>query len=446
MKKRLLPLLLGPLLGASAAQAEDLMEVYQLALQNDPQLQAARATRDSTLEARPQAKARLLPSLNFSSGANLIRSDLNGSSGSNFSSGSSSTSRDSVDHFSSASLALNLSQSVYREENGIQLDQADRQIAQAEVTFAAEEQSLIIRVAQAYFNVLSAEDTLEFARAENAAIARQLDQAKQRFEVGLIAITDVHEAQAAFDQSRADLIQAENALDNAREAQQEIIKQAVGELAPLAPELPLSLPQPANPEQWAETAQTQNLTLQAAVYGVDIARLNIDLQDSGDSPTLDLVGSHALNVSSSDSSTDAHTTTIGLQLNLPFYTGGAVSSRTRQARFDYEAAQQNLDQQRRSVNRTVRDAYRGVQSSISRVEALKASTISAESALEATQAGFEVGTRTMVDVLNAQRDLYSARNNYAQVRYDYILNGLLLKQATGTLTSEDLKQVNSWLQ
>lgn len=438
MKKLLLPLLLGQLLGVSGAQAEDLLEIYQLALQNDAQLRAAMANRDSALEALPQAKAQLLPSVSLSSDANLVRTDVNSSS-------SSSALTDNPNKYATAGLSLNLTQSIYRKAFNVQLDQADRQIAQAEVTFAAEEQNLIIRVAQAYFNVLSAEDSLEFARAENAAIARQLDQAKQRFEVGLIAITDVHEAQAAFDQSRADLIQAENALDNAREAQQEIIMQVVDDLAPLAAELPLNPPQPQNPEQWAETAQTQNLSLQAANYGVDIARLNIDLQDSGDSPTLDLVGSHSLDVSSNENGTDLHTTVIGLQLNLPLYTGGAVTSRTRQARFDYEAAQQTLDQQRRSVNRSVRDAYRGVMSSISRVEALKASTISAQSALEATTAGFEVGTRTMVDVLNAQRDLFSARRNYAQVRYDFILNGLLLKQATGNLSTEDLKQVNGWL-
>ncbi|WP_029135020.1 TolC family outer membrane protein [Sedimenticola selenatireducens] len=438
MKKLLLTLLLGQLLGVSGAQAEDLLEIYQLALQNDAQLRAAMANRDSALEALPQAKAQLLPSVSLSSDANLVRTDVNSSS-------SSSALTDNPNNYATAGLSLNLTQSIYRKAYNVQLDQADRQIAQAEVTFAAEEQNLIIRVAQAYFNVLSAEDSLEFARAENAAIARQLDQAKQRFEVGLIAITDVHEAQAAFDQSRADLIQAENALDNAREAQQEIIMQVVDDLAPLAAELPLNPPQPQNPEQWAETAQTQNLSLQAANYGVDIARLNIDLQDSGDSPTLDLVGSHSLDVSNNENGTDLHTTVIGLQLNLPLYTGGAVTSRTRQARFDYEAAQQTLDQQRRSVNRSVRDAYRGVMSSISRVEALKASTISAQSALEATTAGFEVGTRTMVDVLNAQRDLFSARSNYAQVRYDFILNGLLLKQATGNLSTEDLKQVNGWL-
>ncbi|PLX59735.1 TolC family outer membrane protein [Sedimenticola selenatireducens] len=438
MKKLLLTLLLGQLLGVSGAQAEDLLEIYQLALQNDAQLRAAMANRDSALEALPQAKAQLLPSVSLSSDANLVRTDVNSSS-------SSSALTDNPNNYATAGLSLNLTQSIYRKAYNVQLDQADRQIAQAEVTFAAEEQNLIIRVAQAYFNVLSAEDSLEFARAENAAIARQLDQAKQRFEVGLIAITDVHEAQAAFDQSRADLIQAENALDNAREAQQEIIMQVVDDLAPLAAELPLNPPQPQNPEQWAETAQTQNLSLQAANYGVDIARLNIDLQDSGDSPTLDLVGSHSLDVSNNENGTDLHTTVIGLQLNLPLYTGGAVTSRTRQARFDYEAAQQTLDQQRRSVNRPVRDAYRGVMSSISRVEALKASTISAQSALEATTAGFEVGTRTMVDVLNAQRDLFSARSNYAQVRYDFILNGLLLKQATGNLSTEDLKQVNGWL-
>ena len=434
MKKLLLPLLLGPLLGMSAAYGENLIQVYELALQNDPQLRAAMATRDSALEARPQAESRLLPSVNLSSDANLIRSDVNNSA-----SGS------SLNNYGAASLALKLSQSVYRREFGIQVDQADKQIAQAEVTLAAEEQDLIFRVAQAYFNVLSAQDSLEFSKAENAAIARQLDQSKQRFEVGLIAITDVHEAQAAFDQSRADLIQAENTLDNAWEAQQEIIMQPVDQLAPLTTNLPLNPPQPQNPEQWADTAQTQNLALQAAQYGVEIARMNIDVQDSGDSPTLDLVGSHAVNLSSSDTGTDSQTTTIGLQLNVPLYTGGAVSSRTRQARFDYEATQQNLDKQRRSVNRTVRDAYRGVMSSISTVEALKASTISAQSALEATEAGFEVGTRTMVDVLNAQRDLFRARSNYSKVRYDFILNGLQLKQATGTLTSDDLKQVNSWL-
>ena len=221
--------------------------------------------------------------------------------------------------------------------------------------------------------------------------------------------------------------------------------QGVDQLAPLAADLPLNPPEPQNPEQWAETAQIQNLALQAAQYGVTIARMNIDVQDSGDSPTVDLVGSHALNLSSSASGTDSQTTTVGLQLNVPLYTGGAVNSRTRQARFDYEATQQNMDKQRRSVNRTVRDAYRGVMSSISTVEALKASTISAQSALEATEAGFEVGTRTMVDVLNSQRDLFRARSNYSKVRYDFILSGLQLKQATGTLTKEDLMQVNSWL-
>ncbi len=434
MKKLLLPLLLGPMLGISTASAENLLQVYELAQQHDPQLRAAEATRNSALETRPQAESRLLPSLNLTSSANLLRSDVNHSA-----SGS------SLNHYGTASLALNLSQSVYRKEYGIQLEQADQQIAQAEVSYAAEEQDLILRVAQAYFNVLSAQDMLEFAKAENAAIARQLDQSKQRFEVGLIAITDVHEAQAAFDQSRADLIQAENTLANAWEAQQEIVFESVDQLAPLTSDLPLAPPEPQNPEQWAETAQTQNLALQAAQYGVAIARMTIDVQDSGDSPTVDLVGSHALNLSSSATGADSQTTTVGLQLNVPLYTGGAVNSRTRQARFDYEAAQQNMDKQRRSVNRTVRDAYRGVMSSISTVEALKASTISAQSALEATEAGFEVGTRTMVDVLNAQRDLFRARSNFSKVRYDFILSGLQLKQATGTLSKEDLIQVNSWL-
>jgi outer membrane protein len=178
---------------------------------------------------------------------------------------------------------------------------------------------------------------------------------------------------------------------------------------------------------------------------VDITRQAIEVNRSGHYPTLDLVGGHAFDRTGSPSGSDADNTSIGLQLNVPLYAGGGVSSKVRQAQFDYEAAQENLDKQRRSVNRQVRNAYRGVIAGISSVEALKASTISAQSALEATEAGFEVGTRTMVDVLNAQRDLFQAMSNYATVRYNYVLSGLELKQAAGTLSEEDLVQVNSWL-
>ena len=428
MKKTLLTLLLTTLVGS--ASGENLLQVYELALENDPQLRAARANRDATFEAKPQAQALLRPTVSFAGSATHIESDVQGGSDSSH---------------NNRQLNLSLSQPVYHRDFWIQQEQADKRVAQAEVQYAAEEQELMFRVSQAYFDVLSAQDQLEFAKSQTAAFARQLDQSKQRFEVGLIAITDVHEGQAAFDQSRADLILAENNLDNAWESLIEITKVPVSELSPVIDELPLNPPSPENPDSWGEAAQQQNLFLQAALYGAQIARDNIEINRSGHYPTVDLVGTHSIDRNSSSASVDTDTTSVGLQLNVPLYTGGSISSRVRQARFEFEAAQEDLDQQRRSVNRQVRNAYRGVIAGISSVEALKASTISAQSALEATQAGFEVGTRTMVDVLNAQRDLFQAKSNFATSRYNYVLSGLELKQATGILSPEDLEQVNSWL-
>lgn len=417
-------------MGISQAHGEDLLQAYQLAEQNDAQLRAARAVRDSALEAKPQAKALLLPSASLSASANRIHSDVKG--------GSENT-------YGRENLTVSLSQPVYHRDYFIKLEQADKQVAQAEVTYAAEEQGLIVRVAQAYFDVLSAKDSLEFAQSENKAIERQLDQAKQRFEVGLIAITSVHETQAAYDQTRADLILAENEVDNAKEAMREITKEPVDTFSPVIADLPLSAPDPQNIDQWGESAMAQNLSIQAARYATEIARQNIQVQRSGYYPTVDLVGSHALDRNGSSFGSDADTTTIGLQLNMPLYTGGAVGSRTRQARFDYQSAQENMDKQVRSVNRQVRDGYRGVLASISAVDALKASTVSAQSALEATEAGLEVGTRTTVDVLSAQRDLFRALSNYSTVRFNYILSSLRLKQAAGSLSKADLEQVNEWL-
>lgn len=418
----------------ASVYGQGLTEIYELAAQSDPHLKVVRAQMESVRESRPQALAQLRPSVSASAGADRIKQDVRSSS---------VGTRDSS--YSRSDLTLSLSQPLYRRDYWIQLEQSDNQIAQAEAEYASAEQDLMIRVSQAYFDVLSARDTLTFARAEKAAIGRQLDQAKQRFEVGLIAITAVHEAQAAFDQARADEIQAENEVDNAWEALREIIGHQGQALAPLSAELPLNPPDPMEIKQWSDTALQQNLSLVALRNATEVARQNIDLRHAGHYPNIELVGSHALNSSSASSATDSETSSIGVQVTLPLYSGGGVTSRTRQARHDYTAAQENLDKRRRAVDRQVRDAYRGVVSSISRVKALKASTISAQSALEATEAGFEVGTRTMVDVLDEQRDLYRARRDYSRVRYDYIMNGLRLKFAAGIISREDLDSVNSWL-
>lgn len=434
MKTRLLPLLLILLFWVPMAQAENLMQVYELALQNDAQFRAARATRDSAFESRPQAVAQLLPNLSMSGNADRIDSKVV-----NTSTGATSS------LYNKNSLTLSLSMPIYRRELWVQLDQADDQIAQAEAVFAAAEQDLIVRTAQAYFDILSAQESLEFANAETAAIGRQLEQAKQRFDVGLIAITAVHEAQAAYDQSRADLIQAENDLDNAREALYEITKSKLNRLAALDKNLVLSRPVPDNIEQWGSKALDQNLSVKAAEKATAIARSNVKVKQSGHLPSLDLVGSHSRNRYVDSLSSDTNNSSIGIQLTVPLFAGGAVNSQTRQARYDLEASQENLDKERRSVIRQVRDAYRGVLASISSVKALKASTVSTRSALEATEAGYEVGTRTIVDVLNSQRDLYRSLKNYANVRYNYIMSGLRLKQAAGTVSEQDLKQITAWL-
>ena len=424
------------ILGAAGVSAADLAAVYQLASQNDPELRAARATRDATLEVKPQARALLLPDLSLSGEARYNDQDAESSvSGGTFD-----------ESFGSRAAQLRVVQPLYRKDRFVQLDQAEDQVAKAAVDYTSAEQDLILRVANAYFGVLSAQDTLAFAEAEKKAIERQLDQAKQRFEVGLIAITGVHEAQARFDQARADEILAQNALDNALEELVRITGERVDPLSGLRRDLPLNSPQPASLDEWGDTALQTNPGIVSAQYDTDIARKQIEFASAGHLPTLDLVGSYGLARSDASRGTDSDSAAIGVELAVPLYTGGGVSSRTREARFRYEAAQEVLEQRRRAVQTQVRNAYRGVESSISRVGALEATQVSARSALEATEAGFEVGTRTLVDVLNSQRDLFRARRDLAQSRYDYILNTLTLFQAAGTLQPTDVETVNGWLE
>lgn len=435
MKKSFLSVVVFSLLQGSPAAAEDLIEVYKLARDNDAQLRQAAAVRDSVYESRPQALARLLPTLSASSEKRWFHINPQNSSRDL---GSTNPKR--------FNLSLDLSQPIYHREFWIQLEQSDLQIAQAEAEYTAQEQDLMIRTAQAYFDILSAKDELEFAQAENQSIGRQLEQSKQRFEVGLIAITDVYESQAAFDQSRADLIVAENNVFQAWQVLYEIILENVEEISPLAEELPLDPPNPQDIEAWSETALQQNLSIQAADYGRNIAQQEIDVQRSGHFPTLDLVGSHSVDRGSKSYALEADTSQIGVQLNLPLFTGGAVNSRTRQAQHDFQASLAELDKQRRAVRRQVRDAYRGVMDTITAVQAFQAGVVSSESSLEATKAGFDVGTRTAIDVLGAERDLFLARSKYSASRYAYILQGLTLKQAAGSISEQDLMSVNTLLQ
>ncbi|MEL0586862.1 MAG: TolC family outer membrane protein [Candidatus Thiodiazotropha sp. (ex. Lucinoma kazani)] len=435
--KRLLILILSfsvPML----VQAEDLMGIYKLALQNDPQLQAAEEQLSAARESKSLARSQLLPTVGLGVNYDIVRRDLKTLQGVPID--DKSTDREKA-------LGLNLTQPIYRRDRLLQLEQADSTIAQAEAQYASSEIDLMARSTTAYFNILSAEDDLRVAKAEREATGRQLEQAQQRFDVGLIAITDVHEAQAAFDAARASEIAADNSLDNAWEALFEIIgPQPQNSLAKLGEDLTLNPPVPNRLQEWSDIAQQQNYDIIASRANLEVLKQDIDVTKSGHFPTLDLVGGYNMNRSDSDTATESDTGTIGLALEVPIYTGGAVNSQTRQAQANYRAAQQNLDQTRRAVNRQVRDAYRGVLSTISQVEALKAATVSAQSALESTQAGYEVGTRTIVDVLNVQRNLFSSQRDYLNSRYDYILNGLSLKSSAGTLSESDLQRVNGWLE
>lgn len=436
MKKFAISVVLASAIMSPQVWAEDLMDVFTLSLKSDPQLLAEAASRQAVEELDDQAKANFLPQINLTTNTNKTWLDA---SSQNFGGKS---------DYNSHGYALSLVQPVYRRENFVQKSQAGIAIDGAAASYVVAEQSLILRVAERYFGVLGAEDDLTFALAEKEAIAKQLEQIQQRFDVGMATITDVTEAQAAFDLANAAVIEAENALANANEQLRETTGQYLDNLARLQEDSPLVTPEPADINEWSQTALQQNPSLLVAKANVDIAEQNIELQKSGHYPSLDLVAQKNYDSQSDGNfsgSSKTHTDVIGIQLNLPIYEGGAVVSRTREASYRLDEAMQNEEQQRRFVTRQTRESYNGVLSGISRVKALKQAVVSNEKALESTQAGYEVGTRTTVDVLNARRNLFSARRDYARSRYDYILNTLRLKQAAGIVTVDDLRQINAWL-
>ncbi len=430
-----LVLVLAVLAASQPVLAEGLWDVYRLAVNNDPPLQQADADRLAVGELKTQARAALLPSLSASVNTLGNRQDTDTEFG--FA---------GTTDFNSKGYSLSLSQPLYRLDRFAQFKQADYRIEEAEANYAAAEQDLMIRVAERYTGILAAQDSLEFRQSEKKAIGRQLDQTQQRFEVGLIAITDVHEAQAAYDLAVAEEIVAQNGLDNAYERLREIIGEAPGTLATLKTEVPLIRPDPENIEEWVGTAVNQNLQLRAARSASETGRQEIQVQRAGHYPTLDFVVNHDFSeTGGSFGSRTTRTSSFGLQLDVPIYSGGGTSSRVREAAHRLDQAQQVEEEQRRSVVRQTRDSYLNVLSDISRVKAFKQALISNESALEATEAGYDVGTRTIVDVLAAQRDLFRARRDYAQSRYDYIVNSLRLKQGAGILSENDIRQIDFWM-
>ncbi|MEW2637373.1 outer membrane channel protein TolC [Vibrio cholerae] len=430
--KKLLPLFVSAALGtlSSAVWAENLAEIYNQAKENDPQLLSVAAQRDAAFEAVTSSRSALLPQINLTAGYNINRSN-----------------RDSRDS-DTLSAGVGFSQELYQRSSWVSLDTAEKKARQADSQYAATQQGLILRVAKAYFEVLRAQDNLEFVRAEKAAVGRQLEQTKQRFEVGLSAITDVHDAQAQFDGVLADEVLAENSLTNSYEALREITGQEYSKLSVLDTKRFAASRTTESSEALIEKAQQQNLSLLAARISQDVARDNISLASSGHLPSLTLDGdyNYADNRNSNASSpSDYNDFKIGVNLKVPLYTGGKTTSLTKQAEFAYVAASQDLEAAYRSVVKDVRAYNNNINASIGALRAYEQTVISAKSALEATEAGFDVGTRTIVDVLDATRRLYDANKNLSNARYDYILSVLQLRQAIGTLSEQDVMDVNAGL-
>ncbi|HEY0767395.1 MAG TPA: TolC family outer membrane protein [Steroidobacteraceae bacterium] len=448
---------------SGTAPATDLVGVFEDAVHNDPVIRQADANRLAAREARPQAWAAVLPQLN---GTASVTRDHNAgfqdqiTELSNVSNPNAPPSLvvlplPSVTDSTNKKWAVNLRQNLFSWANWMALKEAGREIAQAEATYQAAEQQLLLRVAQAYFTVLASVEGLDANQASLEAIARQLDQANKRFEVGLIAITDVQEAKAARDTAAAAVIAAKRTLATSEDQLQEITGQKYDHLAKPGTDMPLKSPEPADQGRWVNISLEQNLSLISSRLAADIARDNVRIAIGGHVPTLDLFAGRSYTQTNADESIQGlrfsgvdnkfNDRQIGLQLTVPIFSGGFTQSKVRESEYRWIAAKEAVVQSSRATERQARDAYLGVISGIARVQALRQALESSRTALKATEAGYEVGTRTAVDVLNARRTLVQAQTTYADSRYDYIVSVLQLRLAAGNLDRPQLAEINNWL-
>ena len=440
MKK---PLLLVLLWLPAAAWCADLLEVYRDAVGYDAQFSAARAALEAGREKLPQGRAGLLPQVGLS--ANSVWNEIDFES------------RPSTGvvpaRYNSNGWGISLTQPLFRWQNWASYKQSELAVVQAETQFANARQDLLLRVAQAYFDVLLAQETLASAQAQKNAIAEQLDSAKRNFEVGTATITDTHEAQARFDLTSAQEIAATNDLQVRRDALQILTGKDVAALKTLKPGMDIQRPQPDDIIQWMSAAESGNLGVQLAQAGMEIAEREIGKQRAGHLPTVDVVATRgrssmqstlALGAVRPGSDTDA--TTIGLQLSLPLFAGGAQVSRDREAVALRDKARADLDNARRQARLAARQSYLGVTSGLAQVKALEQGLVSSQSALDSNRLGYEVGVRINIDVLNAQQQLFSTRRDLARARLDTLAAQLRLKAASGALAEADLAAVNSLLE
>jgi outer membrane protein len=439
--------------------AEDLWQSYELAQASDPQLQSAGAQRQNAQEQIILSRSALLPQANASVGyqdSSFGRPAKEPNTQVEIG--------DAEGRTKTKTYGAQVNQSIYDHANYTRLKAARKQAEAADQTFKAAEQALLVRVADAYFRVLTTQDSLASSQAEEKAVGRQLEQAEQRFNVGLTAITDVHEARARHDGAIAAAILSENALDDARAALTELTGKIIEQVASVKENIPLEAPS-GDWQSWVDKAMQSSPTLSARSLESQAAEQQIQTAKAARLPTIGATLGYnkdsseqrndltLLNIpinanriggrTTSDSSGDS--SQIGINVNIPLFSGFATSARIRQAVLDSEISKDRLEQERRAITRSTRNAFRSVIAGVSEVKARQQALVSAKSALEATEAGFEVGTRTIVDVLLSQQVLFQAQRDYSQARHNFLVNGLKLKSSAGTITPEDLRAVNGLL-
>lgn len=450
MKSLLYPLSLVVTLSllSSSTFAETLADIYELALRNDPTLKSAEATYRANLETEKQSLSALLPSISATAG--YTQQDVD-SDGFNVNVGSSVASNRDTD---TKSWGATLDQTIFDLSAWYTFKRGKETTLQAEAQLAYDQQQLILRVADAYFSVLRALENLEASKAEERATKRQLEQTQQRFDVGLIAITDVHEARAVYDSTVVQRLTDEGNLGTSYEALTVLTGQSHSSIWLLNKDYPVVDPIPVARNEWVDFALENNNQLKAATYAAEAAHKNAKSKKMGHAPTIgarlsyddnDTTGDFSTTGSSFPLDSEEDGTTISLTLTVPIYSGGGVSATRRQAYEQYNAALQDKIATQRTVIKDTRASHITLTTDVQRVKARQQAIISTSSALEATQAGYEVGTRNIVDVLQAQRSLFSSIRDYANSRYDYVLNLLALKQAAGTLTPQDVNDINQWM-
>ena len=429
------------LCSGAQAVAADLLEIYRLALASDPVYSSARAGWTASQEKLPQGLAGLLPQASVSASTQYNDRDLRFRN---------PTIAGSQAQYNSNSASLSVSQPLYRKQNLVAYDQGKTQVALADVQFASAGQDLILRVAQAYFDVLLASASLSFTEAQKTAIGQQLEQAKRNFEVGNATITDTHEAQARYDLVTSQEIAARADVEVKNRALEQLIGRQAPAIAGPSKNFTPAPPTPNSMESWVERARTNGLAVRIAQETLNFQTQDVARNRGAHYPTVDAFASLTDSGSGSGvqggSGTDTNSKIVGVQLAIPLYQGGIVNSRVREAIANEDKARQDLENARRSAELAARQGYLGVTSSIAQVRALEAAVVSNQSSLDSTILGQQVGVRTQVDVLNAQQLLFSARRDLAQARYNYILSLLRLTAAAGELDEEDLQRINGWLE